>query len=396
LALLVFAPLLAAKAINAPRFALELRIGAGLLLLNTLNGPQTAVLSGLEAFKAIAQVNSIRGVLSVPLIIGGLLIGRIQGALWGLVVAACIGWLLNHLAIKRECRRNRVPVSYRGANSEWRALWSFSIPAFLQSAMVAPVSWVAASYLVTQAGGFSELGLFNAANQLRTLLMFLPQILSGVALPILTSLFADARRTNGKEMDLYHLFNQAIAWPMVAAILLSSRWILSLYGPEFRGGEMAMLLVVGTAGVCVIGQTMGTILWAKGKVWFGLAANTLWALILLLIVWRTVPAMGALGLALAYLVAYVFLLLIQALYLNMKGIVSADFALRNVCSALGIILLLTTATHWVQALPHSLAAIATLTCTSLAALYFGVGRDMRDTIAAFLLAAKPLDKPGLY
>jgi O-antigen/teichoic acid export membrane protein len=146
--------------------------------------------------------------------------------------------------------------------------------------------------------------------------MFLPQILSGVALPILTSLFADARRTNGKEMDLYHLFNQAIAWPMVAAILLSSRWILSLYGPEFRGGEMAMLLVVGTAGVCVIGQTMGTILWAKGKVWFGLAANTLWALILLLIVWRTVPAMGALGLALAYLVAYVFLLLIQALYLN--------------------------------------------------------------------------------
>ena len=396
LALLIFAPLLAAQAVHAPRFAFELRIGACLLLLNTLNGPQTAVLSGLEAFKTIALVNSIRGMISLPLIIGGLLIGRIQGALWGLVVAACVGWLLNQLAIRRECRRNRVTIRYHGASSEWRALWSFSIPAFLQSAMVAPVSWVAASFLVSQSGGFAELGLFNAANQLRTLLMFLPQILSGVALPILTSLFTNASRANGKEMDLYHLFNQAIAWPMVAAILLSSRWILRLYGPEFRGGEMAMLLVVGTAGVCVIGQTMGTILWAKGKVWFGLAANTIWALILLLIVWRTVPAMGAIGLALAYLVAYVFLLLIQAIYLNMKGIVTADFALRNVCSALGIVLLLTTGTPWVQALPHSLGAIAALTCASLAALYFGVGREMRDTVTAFLLGAKPLDKPGIY
>ena len=59
-ALSAAAPWLAASTLNAPNLSAELRIATGVLFLNALNGTQTGVLAGLEAFRTIARVNLIQ------------------------------------------------------------------------------------------------------------------------------------------------------------------------------------------------------------------------------------------------------------------------------------------------------------------------------------------------
>jgi len=77
--LFLFAPLLSAHALAAPHLSGTLRIGALFLFLTTLNGAQQGALAGFEAFKSIAIVNFLVGVLSLPLIIGGVYWGAYKG-----------------------------------------------------------------------------------------------------------------------------------------------------------------------------------------------------------------------------------------------------------------------------------------------------------------------------
>ena len=107
-------------------------------VLNALNGTQTGALAGFEGFKALARINIIRGALTFPITIVCVVLWQLPGAVCSLVAATAAGCVLNNIAIRRQCRANAVTVSWRGAWSERRILWSFSTPTFLSGVMAGP------------------------------------------------------------------------------------------------------------------------------------------------------------------------------------------------------------------------------------------------------------------
>jgi len=50
----------------------------------------------------------------------------------------------------------------------------FSVPAFLSSAMTIPVTWISNAMLIRSPGGYAEMGIYNAANQMRTAATYIP------------------------------------------------------------------------------------------------------------------------------------------------------------------------------------------------------------------------------
>jgi O-antigen/teichoic acid export membrane protein len=125
LILFAIAPWLAARTLNAPNLSEELRIGCILLFLNTLDGMQVGVLAGLEAFRAITRVSVVRGLLSFPLLIAGIWFFGLRGAVVATVIVAAIGWLLSQAALRTECVRAGVPISYRGTRTDLPYCGSF-------------------------------------------------------------------------------------------------------------------------------------------------------------------------------------------------------------------------------------------------------------------------------
>jgi hypothetical protein len=63
----------------------------------------------------------------------------------------------------------------------------FAIPAALGGITTMPSIWFANSFLVNQANGYVEMGTYSAALNLRTIVLFIPALINGVAISIINS-----------------------------------------------------------------------------------------------------------------------------------------------------------------------------------------------------------------
>jgi len=300
--LFFLAPYLATHIINAPPLRPELQIGCGVLFFEALNGAQIGALSGLEAFKTIAQASLYRGVLTFPLIVTSVYFWRLRGAVGAQVVAAMVGWSINRLFLQKEARKAHIPVSYRGIRSELPILWQFSLPAVLSQSMVAPVRWAANALLVNQPTGYAEMGIFNAATRFQALSNLFGATSGAAALPILAS-------REGAASERFNRANILFSWVlgiMVALPLICFPEILGLvYGADFTGVHSRRVLVLVMFFSCIMlyKQGLARVLAAKNLMWWGYISNAVWSVVLLgsflgLVRW------GAVGLAIAFTLAY--------------------------------------------------------------------------------------------
>ncbi len=376
-ALSLFAPLLASRTMNAPALAGELRLGALLLALNAISGAQVGALSGFEAFKTIAKANLARGLLSFPLAVAGVMLWHLPGAVIGMVLTSAIGCLINHFALRGQCRDAGVRIRYGGNMAEWRVLWQFSFPALLTSAVGVAGTWVAGALLVNQPQGYAEMGVFNAANHWRALLTFLPTTNAAAALPILASvLTGDKSTTDHPSVEAYHLLNAALIWGVAVPIMLLAPWIMSLYGPGFEDRSLVMIMLVGGVAIGMLGNPMGTIIQARGLMWIGLGCNSTWSVLLCVVSLFTVGRWGGVGLAVAYVVAYAVVMVGVALSLKSLAVISAQFTRTTLWSGLTFALLL-----GLNCIPGtSLAGRALIAALAVLLFYFGLTKAARQNI----------------
>lgn len=314
--LFLLAPWLAAETLKSPQLTGLLRVGAAWLFLMAVNDAQTGLLAGFEAFGAIARANAAAGMLSFPLTVACAWQWGVTGAVWALVGTAAVTALLYRAALTREYARTGFLRRPEGWTREWPALLAFSVPAALAGALVAPANWLGVAMVVNHPGGYAEMGLFNAANQWRTAILFLPGALGFAALPLLTQLYAqDDRRRFARMLGANLGINGGVALMGAGAVVLFGGWIMRSYGSDFAGGRLVLALLAGSAVLMAVGSVVGSAITSSGRMWYGFAFNALWAVALVGGAWVLVPTRGAAGLALATLVAYGLHLLWQGGYL---------------------------------------------------------------------------------
>lgn len=316
LGLFIFAPWLAEHTINAPQLAGGLRISALILFLNALIGAQTGALSGFEAFKAIAFVNLFVGLISFPILVCGTWFGGLTGAIWALAINLAVNWLFNYLALRKEARRNKVPITIKKCSYELSILWKFSFPAVLSGALVGPVYWVCSALLANQPDGYGELGIFNAANQWRVAILFIPGMISQVALPMLSNLNGpDDRSGYFSVLKINVLISGGAAMAVAVPIAIASLWIMDSYGPGFKAGRWVLIWLVFSAVLNAVNSVVGQAIISKGRMWIGVIFNSLWAIALIIGSYYGIHSgYGAIGLAMATLIAYLLHSIWQSAY----------------------------------------------------------------------------------
>jgi O-antigen/teichoic acid export membrane protein len=311
LILFTLSPWLASHMLAAPHLAKMIRIGSIMLFLGALNGTQIGVLSGFEAFMTIARINLIAGILSFPLVVGGVYLGGLEGAVWGLTVSMGVNWFLNRGAIKRETHRACVPLAYAGCIDEWRILGNFSLPAVLSSVMVASANWLCNAMLVNQPSGYAALGIFGAADKWSQLLLFLPSSVSLATLSILSNLYGT------KDIDSYKkifktnlMINLGIILGPTAGLILFSHVAMTVYGAEYYDGWITLTILSAATIPIVLNNLFGQILVSSGLIWWRFGFDFVLALLIVLFSWWLIPIHRENGLALASFIAFAVVVLI--------------------------------------------------------------------------------------
>jgi O-antigen/teichoic acid export membrane protein len=306
LLMVVAAPLVATRSLGAPHLAGMVALSSAALLFLVLNEAQIGALSGLEAFRRRSAIQIYGGILAFPISLAGVYFFGLTGAVCAFGVTGAVLVALNAWGIRREATLAGIPIHWRGIRSEMGLVWRFNLPTLLCGSVYVPSMWLANLIMVNGPDGYAQMGLFSAADRWRTAVMFLPALLGGVALPMLSSLAGDSnagqfRKLLRANVAISSLLSLLAAVPIAAL----APWIMRSYGSDFTEGKWVLVILCGTAVMHAAYWVIGQSLVSKGRVWTIFRMNLGWAILLLVTIWF-LRHHGAIGLATAYLVADCF------------------------------------------------------------------------------------------
>lgn len=310
---LILSPWLAQHTLAAPKLSPELEVGSLLLLFGVINGVQTGILSGFEAFKRIARINLICGLANFPIMVVGAYTTGLPGAVWALVASLALNCGLNFLAVRREARAMGAQITYRHAHKHVALLWQFGLPGMLSSLIAGPVNWGTSTLLVNQSGGYAEMGILNATNTWFQAVTFLPNLLGQVLLPILAGYSAAKNRAGlNRALLLATALNFSIVFPVVLIGSLGSHYVMGLYGPGFADGWPVMVITLMSGLVLMVQAPVTDRLVATSKMWIYFLSHIIWAIVFLTGTYLWVSTHGSAGLATARMLAYLISGLVMA------------------------------------------------------------------------------------
>lgn len=318
---LLSASWLAASTLNRPDLSPVIVLGAVLLFVSTQNNVQLGAIAGFESFRAMARINFIQGAATPAASIPLVYFFGIQGAILALIIISALGYWLSTLVVKRECKRYGIRPSHFDLNAirEWPILWKFSLPALMAAMLVIPVTWVTNAILVNQKNGYAEMGLFNAANQWRQLVIFIPQVLASVMLPIFSETYGRADKKEFLDAFLMNLrLTWAIALPITILVIALRNPLSELFGSQFEGTAGIITVLMAASFLSIVNNVVGTALTGAGRMWTGTAFNLAWAIALIVATALLAPGYGGRGLAYAYLLAYLLHTVWQMAYVEIK------------------------------------------------------------------------------
>jgi len=301
------APWFAERVLLAPNLTLAVRIGALLVIGGALENVQAGVLAGLHAFRSLAYVQSAGGMLSVVMVPLAAHQWGTVGALGALAVCLLCQTALGALVIAFECRSGSVHVLYRSCLRERRLLLNFSLPLVLGNLTLVAVPWIAATLLVSQPAGYEQMGVLSVANHWLTALTIVPTVLVQPLLPILSEQLALSRSNEAiGVLRASARMSVLVVWPLVAACVIASPWIICLYGPAFERSLPTLVVSLLTAAVVAIIIPSGQVMFACRRIWPAFLLNLGWGVLVLFGAWLLIDR-GAFGVAMARLAGYVAL-----------------------------------------------------------------------------------------
>ncbi|QMV41375.1 oligosaccharide flippase family protein [Cohnella cholangitidis] len=305
--LFVLAPWIAGTVLHEPQLAMLLRISSVYVFFWSVWWCQIGILYGLEAFTRLTELNVIQAIASLTLAFVLTYEFGLSGAAWALSLSSLSAFWLHTLAIRKECRRQGIVPRITGMWGEGSLLYRLTLPAAVSGIVGGTAIWTSHAALATRSNGIEEMAVFNAANVLRNLVVFVPGLIARVASPILSNLLGKGdlhgyRKTLRSNLGM----TVSVAFFVAAAVAVGSPYLLKAYGSDFGSGHSVLVYLAVSAILETIAVGLYQSLFANSKWWIGMFVSAGWSLTLFGSFYFGMRDGGAEGLALAYVAAWLF------------------------------------------------------------------------------------------
>lgn len=318
LLVVVFSDSISENIIKKPELQNDVIIGALMLLFNSLNASQIGVLAGFQKYKSIA-INSLVSIfISFPIQILGAYYYEIEGALLGFSVNFVVLYILNKIVISRFLKQNGIKVGFFQFKNQLSIFYRFTLPSSFSGLMVTPITWFITVLLIRSENGSFNLGIFEAANQIKMVIIFIPLALSNVLLPILME-----NKNSNKLNEIINknlMLNFIISSLICIVICLLSNFVMSLFGKEFSRFSSTLIYLSISTVFMAVNNVIGQIIASRDKMWVGFVFNLCWGIVLVFLSYIFIYKynFGPDSLALAYLFAYLLHTIWQFIYLKVS------------------------------------------------------------------------------
>jgi O-antigen/teichoic acid export membrane protein len=268
--LLISAPWLAEHILASPKLAVSLALSAAFVLFSVMNGYQIGALVGLESYKSISVYGALLGAAHIALCGLGAMLWGLHGALVGMSVSALLRWGIYGLVLHREINKQGITIERKACLNESDILRRFALPAALSGLTAMPAVWLGSAFLVQQPNGYAEMAVYSAAMYLKTIVLFSPVILNGVALALINSHKGQKNKSSFKATFFLNLGMTAAAASIGALLMWSfGESALKVFGSNFTGSNAAGIIFFMSISVVfeAIGIAMYQLIQSHEKMW---------------------------------------------------------------------------------------------------------------------------------
>ena len=298
---------IAENQLNDLHLSSALKIGAVIVFLMTITSVQMGALNGFERFKEVGINSALNGIILLISVVLGAYLWGINGVIAGLGITSFILVLQLWFSLKKDISKIRTAEKNKDDEKldSSSIFLKFSLPAVLQGLVVIPVLWWVKTFLIDNAG-YGEMATFDVAEQWYYVVLFVPNSLGTILLPLLTNTnYNGSKEQYNKLLKVNMLINVGVTFIIAVSVTFFSPLIYKFYGKEFTDYQPLLILMI-TVVICAVNNVLGQVITSKGKMWIGFGVNALWAiwLITFSVIFVGKYNMGALGLAYALLVSY--------------------------------------------------------------------------------------------
>lgn len=303
---------IAESLLGNPNLSILLKITSFIVVLDAMIGVQNGILSGLESFRDITFVNAIVGLVSSPLMIIGTLYLGLTGLVIMLLASRAINVWINSFYLNKNYRNFKIAVKTFLKKDKLKPIFGISIPSFLSSMATSPVNWISTTIFVNQPMGFSALGIYNAANQLRQFVLFLPDSAGKVSIPAMANAFGNGDFIKFRSTVLTtFLWNLVLSLGPAIVIFFFSGIFKNFIGKEYVISTNLILIILATGILVALNNAIGYIFICSNLIWYDLLLRIFWGITLIVLLLLYGRYNGVIGYAISILGATVVHMFIQ-------------------------------------------------------------------------------------
>jgi O-antigen/teichoic acid export membrane protein len=279
----------------------SLAVAAGAIFLVAVGA-----LNGMESFRAVAVVTSVRSVLSSALMVLGAAFSGLTGAIVGWVIGESISAIAAVLALVRrqQVKPVRRHASWR-SGSPWRTLRAIALPAFFANVAVTLALVVGQRILADQPFGYEHVAQFNVAYRWSLAVLFIPASIAPILLPLLANLRAEGSVTAFKRLLRTNLALSVIITALPAGLLVVFReQILGLSGSAYLAESATFVVLMIATVPTALNSAMSQAALSLDATRAWLLSDVVLAVVLIGVATALIPRSQSLGLAVGYAFAY--------------------------------------------------------------------------------------------
>jgi O-antigen/teichoic acid export membrane protein len=241
-----------------------IRYLAIIVIFNSITTTQVGMLAGFKKFKAVARINLMNGIFMFVCSVGLTYFYGLNGALLALLMAQILNCLQNYLEVRKSIKELNISKDNTKYSIK-QELITFSFPVALQEMLYSLLTWITPVLLV-KFSNFGEVGMYNAAQQWSSVILFIPGTLRNVILSHISS-DTDNHKKQVKTLHRMLLINFLATFVPFIVVFLFSGLIEKLYGNTFTSLKIVLNVSVCTTIFSTLSNVFKQYFMAINRAW---------------------------------------------------------------------------------------------------------------------------------
>ena len=236
----LFSKYFADNILEVPDLVDSVKLVSILIIFNSLTTSQIGIISGLRKFKELAQINIVTGVISFLSTVILVYYLNFLGAIYALIITQITNAIINYILVFQTTKK--IKTETKPGFNILKEIVNYSTPVAFQD-IIRSLSGFLMNILLIKLSGHSELGIYNAAIQWNSAILFIPGILRNVILSYF-SYYNDDAYSHNRILNITILINIIVTSVLSLGVFLFGDFISNFYGKTFSGLSVILTISV--------------------------------------------------------------------------------------------------------------------------------------------------------